>query len=427
MEISSAIIQYIQQHRKDNVRNLALTASGKFSNNELCFILQQIEGWQKACKKLPSWTVIDGVLYPPGLSMEQCSSEQTGRYKATLVRRLMNIPQDDKSCFGSMVDLTGGFGVDFSFLAPLFQHATYVERQSHLCDVAKHNFALFGLQHVNIVCQDSEEYLEVMSPVSLVFMDPARRDNHGGKTYAIEDCTPDVLMLVSILLKKADYVVLKLSPMLDWHKAVEDLNQKANMGISDRKNTVAEVHIISVSNECKELLIVLTRRAKEYIHVYGVNDCHVFDYSIPSSYAQTDSTYSSHKSIPVLSDMTDIVGYELYEPNASLMKAGCFAELAKRYGVMALSQNTRLFTATNPVDYFPGRVFKIEAVATFNKKELKEKLKGITKANIAVRNFPIKVDDLRKRLKLKDGGYTYIFATTIAEKQHVILICKRKQ
>ena len=254
MEISSAIIQYIQQHRKDNVRNLALTASGKFSNNELCFILQQIEGWQKACKKLPSWTVIDGVLYPPGLSMEH------------------------------------GFGVDFSFLAPLFQHATYVERQSHLCDVAKHNFALFGLQHVNIVCQDSEEYLEVMSPVSLVFMDPARRDNHGGKTYAIEDCTPDVLMLVSILLKKADYVVLKLSPMLDWHKAVEDLNQKANMGISDRKNTVAEVHIISVSNECKELLIVLTRRAKEYIHVYGVNDCHVFDYSIPSSYAQTDST-----------------------------------------------------------------------------------------------------------------------------------------
>jgi hypothetical protein len=125
--------------------------------------------------------------------------------------------------------------------------------------------------------------------------------------------------------------------------------------------------------------------------------------------------------------MTDIVGYELYEPNASLMKAGCFAELAKRYGVMALSQNTRLFTAINPVDYFPGRVFKIEAVATFNKKELKEKLKGITKANIAVRNFPIKVDDLRKRLKLKDGGYTYIFATTIAEKQHVILICKRKQ
>ena len=232
---SEATIAFIRQNADADVRQLALRGT-KDPEVDLPFALDQIAGRQTARHKLPSWAAIDGIVYPPHLSMEQCSSEQTARYKARLI-----------GSGGTMVDLTGGFGVDFSFLARGFQRAVYVERQEQLCAIARENFRLLGLSQAEVVCADSTDYLQTMSPVDFIYADPARRDNHGARTYGISDCTPDVLALRDLLLSKARRVLLKLSPMLDWRKAVSDLGEQY----------VREVHIVSVGNECKELLLLL--------------------------------------------------------------------------------------------------------------------------------------------------------------------------
>ena len=209
---------FISQHANDNVRTLALSAHGK-PDIDLPFALDQIAGRQTARRKLPSWYGIDGIVFPPHLSMEQCSSEATALYKQSLVERLLC--RDAGSA--SFVDLTGGFGVDFSFLASLFGKAIYVERQQRLCDITRHNFKLLGLTQAEVVCGEAESWLKSMPSVDLVYLDPARRDNQGARTFAIADCTPDVVSLKSLLLEKADNVMIKLSPMLDWRKAVADL------------------------------------------------------------------------------------------------------------------------------------------------------------------------------------------------------------
>ena len=322
--------------------------------------------------------------------MEQCSSEQTARYKATIVGKGQR-----------MVDLTGGFGVDFSFLARRFVEAVYVERQEHLCQIAQDNFRLLGFSGVEVVCADSTDYLHNMVPADLIYLDPARRDVHGSRTYGIGDCTPDVLALRDLLMSKAERVLVKLSPMLDWRKAVADVG----------KELVREVHIVSVGNECKELLLLLGK-GKEF-RLVCVNDEHVFETN------GADEVYVANGKDEVRQ------GVFLYEPNASIMKAGCFHEVAQRYDVSPLAQNSHLFVASEHVADFPGRSFQIDAVTTLNKRELKEKLHGLTQANITVRNFPLSVAELRKRLKLNEGGSTYIFATTLAGKDRVLLVCHK--
>ena len=238
----------------------------------------------------------------------------------------------------------------------------------------------------------------------------------------MKDCTPDVTLLQEEMLSKADYVIIKLSPMLDWHRAVSELS------------CVREVHIISVNNECKELLLVLSARNMgdveassadgeddgEVKHagnlrIYCINDAQSFvceELDVESS--------SVRIAPPVLEEMQ-----YLYEPNASLMKAGCFSVLSERYGARMLSKNSHLFVSREPIAVFPGRSFRIIAISSFNKKELKRHLSGITKANIATRNFPLSVAELRKRLKLKDGGETYIFATTLSDESHVLVITEK--
>ena len=231
------------------------------------------------------------------------------------------------------------------------------------------------MDQVEVHCGNGVEYLHTMEYADLIFIDPARRDEHGGRTYGIADCTPNVLELREELLAKADRVMIKLSPMLDWRKAVEDLK------------AVCEVHIISVDNECKELLLILSNEAKP-LQVFCVNDGQ-------------------------------------YVPNASIMKAGCFGELAERFQIVSLDKNSHLFVSDREVPDFPGRCFVIEKMTSMNKRELKEALTDIRQANIAVRNFPLSVAELRKRLKLQDGGDTYIFATTVADKGHQLLICRK--
>jgi 16S rRNA G966 N2-methylase RsmD len=393
--------EFIREHRNDDVRQLALQAA-RYPNIDMQQALQQIAGWQTACTKLPEWAATDGIVYPPRLSMEQCSSEATAKYKAKVL---------DPSP-STVIDLTGGFGVDFSYMARGFQKAVYVERQPHLCEAARHNFQLLGLENTEVVCGDGVEYLKNLpSPFHppsprTIFLDPARRDENGKKTYAISDCTPDVVALKDLLLEKAGRVMIKLSPMLDWHKAVDDLGE------------VVEVHIVSVDNECKELLLVLAKNPAAPLRVVCANIKHDTETELFEFFPSNDSL--SNSLFPALRERDF-----LYEPNASIMKAGCFAEVAHRFGVQPTGSNSHLFLSPQFIPDFPGRKFQIEQVTSMNKKELKHVIGGLTKANITVRNFPLSVAELRKRLKLADGGDTYIFATTLGEKDHVLLITKQ--
>ena len=399
---NQATLDFIREHADDDVRQLALRGS-KMSEVDLSYALEQIAGRQKAHTKLPSWASIDGIVYPPHLSMEQCSSELTARYKASIAGK------------GALfVDLTAGFGVDMAFIAQGFQKTVHVERQPQLCAISSENYNVLGLNHIEVVCGDGVEYLHTMNHADLLFIDPARRDEHGGRTYGIADCTPNVLEMLDEMLEKADRVMIKLSPMLDWRKAVADLGK------------VNDVHIISVDNECKELLLAVNSEergknsASPSLRVVCVNllsdgnkECFEFDgyHASPSSSAFHFSPFDSRF---------------LYEPNASIMKAGCFGLLEQRFGVMQLDKNSHLFVSDKEVIGFPGREFLIEKRTSMNKRELKAALADIDKANITVRNFPMSVAELRKRLKLKEGGEVYIFATTIANEGHQLLVCRKK-
>ncbi len=384
---NQATLDFIRQHRTDDVRRLALQGA-RHPEVDLHYALEQIAGWQKARTKLPSWAACEGLIYPPHLSMEQCSSEATATYKARIAGK------------GRLfVDLTAGFGVDAAFIAQGFQRAVIIEQQENLCAVVAENYNLLGLSQVEVRCGNGVEYLHSLEHADLIFIDPARRDKHGGRTFGIADCTPNVLELREELLAKADRVIMKLSPMLDWRKAVEDLGK------------VNEVHIVSVDNECKELLLVMSETAKP-LQVFCANDEDVFAFSP----ALTQSVSLPH---PPSGQRL------LYVPNASIMKAGCFGELAERFQIAPLDRNSHLFVSDSEIPGFPGRCFRIEKTTSMNKRELKEALAGIHQANIAVRNFPLSVAELRKRLKLQDGGNTYIFATTVADKGHQLLICHK--
>ena len=427
--------EFIQEYREKDTRQLALQ-SACFPDVDMPYALDQIKGWQTARRKLPTWAACDGIVYPPHLSMEQCSSEPTAQYKLNLAmewaRRV-----DHAS---SMTDLTGGFGVDFSFTSCAFASATYVERNAQLCSMVEHNLPLLGIDNAKVVCADAVDYLSTLDMQTMIFLDPARRDQHGAKTVILADCTPDVVQLLPQLLKKSRFTMLKLSPMLDWHKAVEDL-----------QGTVREVHIVSVGGECKELLLVLSEEMESELKVFCA-DLEAGGGSGGSSRSSGSSCSSlssepsspSHPSTPSLSASLFVYAPGssspapnsklktqnskfLHEPNASIMKAGCFDELAAAYGVSPVSRNSHLFLSAEPVDGFPGRSFSIERVTTLNKRELRQALAGIEKANIATRNFPVSVAELRKRLKLKDGGDVYIFATTTAEDEHLLLISHKYQ
>jgi len=511
--MNQATLDFIRQHQDDDVRQLAFLGS-KYPEVDMPFALDQIRGRKMARVKLPRWASIDGLIYPPHISMEQCSSEQTALYKAELAARLLGLSpsssengeekekesenasnlhlseicefagkgavdsefaKNETTCEKQQiltepeenvneikeepyegdfseeigfVDLTGGFGVDFSYIASrLGVKSMYVERQTHLCEAAKENFGRLGLKNAIVKNGDGIEVLHSFASkkeaaasdflgitedqpqsllktnlgLKLIFIDPARRDDAGNKVVSLKDCTPDVTLLQEEMLSKADYVIIKLSPMLDWHRAVSELN------------CVQEVHIISVNNECKELLLVLSARnmggkeassadgaAGEVKHagslrIYCINDAQSFVCD------ELDMESSSVKIAP--STLEEIL--YLYEPNASLMKAGCFSVLSERYGARMLSKNSHLFVSREPIAVFPGRSFRIIVVSSFNKKELKRHLSGITKANIATRNFPLSVAELRKRLKLKDGGETYIFATTLSDESHVLMITEK--
>ncbi len=392
-------LDFIEANAGADVRRLALQA-GRHPGVDMAFALDQIAGRQAARRKLPSWAAVDGLVYPPRLSMEQCSGEAAARYKAAVARRLCG--------GGRLVDITGGFGVDFAFMARGFARATYVERQERLCAVARHNLPLLGLPGAEVVCADGADYLGRMAPADLIYADPARRDAAGGRTYAIADCTPDVAALRGALLAKGRRVMVKLSPMLDWHKAVADMG-----------GAVREVHMVSVGGECKELLLAMWSGGGLQVHCVNDGDDFCFDGGgAPLPCSARGGGFGR-------AELPGLVGMRLYEPNASVMKAGCFGLLERRFGVKALGAGSHLFVSAGGAEGFPGRAFVVERASTMGKRELRAALQGIGKANVAVRNFPLTVAELRRRLKMGEGGGVYIFATTLADRAHALLVCSK--
>lgn len=384
-------LYFINENEGGNVREIALKAS---ANKKLdsTFAASQIEGRSIARNKVPSWAEIDGIIYPKHLSLEQCSSEESARFKATLVKGK------------TMVDLTGGMGVDFYFLSEHFTKATYVERQNELCQLMQHNSGLLNMQNIEIVNSDSIDYLKNMDRVDFIFIDPARRDSNGGKTVKIEQCEPDITSVNRLLLEKAERVMVKLSPMLDISQTLKDIEG------------IEKIFVISVANECKEILLMLTSTTHNDVETVCIN---------LNNREQSSFTFTAQQEADADVKYAENPLEYLYEPNTSILKAGAYRILAQRTNTEKLAPNSHLYTSKQLITDFPGRSFEVIQTYDFSKKSLKTLLNECPKANITVRNFPEKVSDLRKKLKIAEGGDNYLFATTLKDKSKVIIRCKK--
>lgn len=415
-KINPETAQFIEKHAHHDIHQLALMA--RKQEVDINVALQQIGGRQTARKKLPKWAEKDEILYPRQLCMEQCSSESTALYKAEIVKNL--IPKNTRKN-STFIDLTGGFGVDFTYLAPHFKNAIYVEQQEELCQIVRWNSLFLGIRHAQFICADSELWLEETGgsaqkeTASLIFIDPARRDQQGKRTFAVSDCTPNVLPMTKKMLEIAEFVIIKLSPMLDISATIKALNQSLEEDKEAR--IVREMHVVATDNECKELLVVLQRNHNSSANIVCKHHDFVSKFSQEEAGTRAQKSAEPHE------------GQILIEPNPSIMKAQCFGFLEQRYNILPISSNSHLFitdkdSQTAEIEEI-GRTFIIDGICTMNKKDLQQHLADITHANIAVRNFPLSAQELRKRLKIADGGNVYIFATTTENKKHVLLICKK--
>lgn len=386
----ASVRAFIQTHLTDDPVTLALQAK-RYPDFPIREIAAQIQSKKKAKTKLPEWYGHETILFPHGVSMEQCSSEYTAKYKAALV-----------SPGQSVTDLTGGFGVDLFFLSQRFQQANYVEQAEELVTLARHNFEQLGASQISLHHTTAETYLAAEhTAADMYYIDPARRDGANQKVFQIEDCTPDLSLILPILLERNAEILIKLAPLLDIHQALEALPH------------VKEVHIVSVRNECKELLFRLVPNyegaAKRVAVNLSANAQELFEFTMPDELE-----------IPSFSLPQDY----LYEPNASIMKAGGFHSVAQAFAVSKLHRNSHLYTSAQLVDHFPGRAFRIVAQTVLNKKKLKPYLpKG--KANITVRNYPMTVKDIRKKTGITEGGEVYLFATTLMDGSLAVLVCEK--
>ena len=386
--MNNETIKFITNHENDDVFTLKL----EFGSNphvDIDLAIRQIAGRQKVKHKVPLFYNNDDILYPAQLSLEQASSESTALYKSTI-------------CKGnSLVDLTGGFGIDCYFMSQQFNQATYVERQEELCDLANHNFKVLDSDQIKVIHSTTEEYLSSIDSVDWIFMDPARRSKGGKKVVLLSDCEPNVSILYPILLIKAAHIMVKLSPMMDISAVIRDL-----------PNT-NEVHIISVDNECKEVLLILNRSVEKNQRVVTINirnnkENQLFEFKFKEEYT-SEVAYAIK------------VGTYLYEPNAGIMKSGAFKLIGERFKLHKLHKNTHLYTSNELIAEFPGRIFEVKEQWGNSKKELKYLVDKIPIANISTRNYPLSADELRKKLKIKEGGVVYLFACILNNEQKVII------
>ena len=406
MFVDDATWQFIDEHLQVDVRQLALQKN-KYKDIDFEFALRQIQGQQKTRDKLPFLASIPRFVFPPSLALEQCSSEITAKYKRFIIT---DIFCKEAVCHVStgdhriMADLTGGFGIDTLFFSKLFETCLYVEPQQQLCDILSHNLKLMQLEHVQIHQSTMEDFIQDMEPVDFLYLDPSRRNVQGSRVVGLEDCTPNVLQYKDILLQKGRKVLLKLSPMLDIKRALAQLPE------------TKDVYVLAVNGECKELLLLMNAGAQTPLRYHAVNLLPDGDDMKEVRFDFTDE--EEQNAIPKFDSQ---VGQYLYEPNAAILKAGAFKSMATRFGLNKLHPHTHLYTSDTLVQEFPGRIFRVQEV--FSYKDAKTALKALRKANVAVRNFPQSADELKKSLKLGDGGEVYIFGTTLDNGQKVIISC----
>lgn len=387
--MNQATWDFITAHMADDVYTISLKAK-QYPDVDMGLALQQIEARQRCAKKLPTMVASREWLFASRLPLEQCSSESTARYKAAVIAA--------KNCgHESLADLTGGMGVDTFFCSQHFSHTTYVERNTELCDLARHNFRDLP---VDIVCADSTEHLRGMEHADVILIDPARRGDKGQKTVMLEDCTPDVTQIIGLLRSKSTLCLIKLSPMIDATQALRSLSADTD---------TAEIHYVGSQGECKEVLLVLgTTDGLQVVHEDGVRDF-VFRRS------------EEEQALPVIAQET---GAYLHVPSPVMLKAAPYKLICSRYGMAALAANTHLYTSdTIPADWH-GKSYRIEAVHGMGKTDIRT-LKKLGAANIIVRNAPLTTDILRKKLCLGDGGDIYLFAARISSGEIRIIQCRR--
>lgn len=384
--------ELIERYAESDVRDIAL----KLRRTETVrpdYVARQIEGKQTMMQKMPLMGRTEGIVYPQHISLEQCSSEQTARYKSELIEG------------DSLADLTGGLGVDFCIMARRFRSATYVERNEELAAIVEHNLPLLGLGEAKVVCGDGTEYLyNIGKKTSCIYLDPARRDQYGGKTVRLSDCTPDLAAIQDQLKEKAETVMAKLSPMLDIKDALGELRE------------VREMHIVSVDNECKEMLVVMQKGYAEEPEITAVNI---------GKNGQQRFTFKMSEEQNAECAIAEEIGKYIYEPNTALMKAGAYRLLTERYGVKKLHPNTHVYTSDEMVEDFPGRRFQVMSTGSLTKGNRPETLKDVKKGNISARNFPMKPEEIKRQLKMSDGGENYIFAVTARGDKKIIIDCRK--
>ena len=412
MALDDATRLFIENHLHDDTRQLALKTLP--ADIDKTFALNQIEARQIISKKVPSWASNNDLIFPKHLSLEQCSSELTAKYKTTIVEKIIKTHcnaslQPDTNCLPTtFIDLTGGLGIDSYFLSENFQTAYYVENQKELCELAENNFRVLG-RKINVVNNDSESFLRKYSCDSwcLIFVDPSRRDALNRKMVSLHDCSPDVVELQQRMLEVARHVLIKASPMLDISLVCNEL-----------KN-IKEIHVVSVKNECKEILILLERGFAGKIKFVCTN-LKQDEQDLHDEFCCLED--DEKNAVP---SFADTMKKYLYEPNSSLMKAGVFKLISQHYIIDKLHVNSHLYTSDNLISDFPGRVFEVVGFAPFNKKIKKDLLKDTNEAAVATRNFPLGANDLRKSLDLKESDNTFVFGTTLIGEKKIVILCKR--
>ena len=388
------LVRFVREHEADNLDRLLLSAS-RYPGIDVPFAVDQIKARRQVKEKLPAWYQNDRLVFPAKIAAEQCSSELTALYKQRLV--------GSDTC---LCDLTGGLGIDSYFFSRKVRQVIYVERFPRYCEVAAHNFGVLGAGNIQVVNDDAGRFVDRALGVDVFYIDPARRGEGNRRVFALADCEPDLPRLLPSLLAKAPMIIAKLSPMADIQRTLEWL-----------PGTVS-VHVLSVRNECKELLFVIGRER-------GINDLRIVCVNFRVDGSEESFSFSLGEEREAVVRMRErVLGY-LYEPNASLMKAGAFKVVGVRLGLDKLHVNSHLYTADNRLPDFPGRVFKVAEVIPFNHKRVKTLAREILRANITVRNFPLSVSDLRKRTKITEGGDIYLFATTLANEEKVLIRCEK--
>ncbi|MDR3194069.1 MAG: class I SAM-dependent methyltransferase [Tannerella sp.] len=396
MLLSDTLQTFIQTHAGDDLSGLLLSAA-RFPEIDVPFAVEQIAARRQVREKLPAWYADSRLLFPSRTAAEQCSSEQTARYKLGLLEGERHL-----------CDLTGGLGVDAYYFAQRVERVTYVERSKACFDAAMHNFAVRRVENVHGCHAGAGEALERLTAVDVFYVDPSRRSEGNVRAVALQDCEPDLVKLLPALLEKAPRVIAKLSPMLDIRHTLALLPG------------ATAVHAVSVRNECKELLFVWERGkvAPEPV-IHCVNETaegeeQVFRFLLSEEQA-------------CVSPVCEQVGRYLYEPNASILKAGAYKQTALRMQVGKLHVHSHLYTSDELVADFPGRVFRVEEVIPFHGRMCRTIARDLPKAHLSVRNFPLTVAELRKRTRMAEGGDTYVFATTLAGNKKVWIRCGKNQ